>query len=147
MVNRLQLQLFYHLCRNEIICATTVHNDLAYPVLGFASSLEKSGSLDRTLHLLLWCQKNFSHHQRSSAFSILCLNIPPLFFGDVSLSTLFLLIWTFIIFLSILSTREAFYYSTSSSSFTSSTRKNVVINIISSLISILPSLSSILPFI
>jgi hypothetical protein len=49
-------------------------------------------------------------------------------------------VWTLIRSMSDLSTCEAFHYSTSSSSSTSSTRKNVSINILTSLFGMLPSL-------
>jgi hypothetical protein len=51
MYNSLQLHIFYHLCRYEIVCATTVHYDLAYPVFGFASSPKQTVSLGWVLWL------------------------------------------------------------------------------------------------
>ena len=50
---RFQRQFLHHLGRNEIICAPTVHYNLAFPALGLARGPEQSGSLSYVLHLFL----------------------------------------------------------------------------------------------
>jgi hypothetical protein len=133
MYNSLHLQLFYHLCRYEIVCATAVHYDLAYPILSFSSSPKQTVSLGWVLCLIIQLQENFPHHQRSSALSIFCLNIPSLSFNNVSFTTIFLLIWTLIGFMSDFSTYETFYFTSSTSFSSSSLRKSISISILPSL--------------
>jgi hypothetical protein len=99
--------------------------------------------------LVLWTELSTSFSGVKRTFHIIS-DLPPsasstsashsVLHGDVSFSNVLLLIWTLIRLVPILSTCEACDYSTSSSSSTSSTRKSVVVGIISSLLSMLPSL-------